>query len=177
MLRLVTWWKNFHRKVCLLPLIASCNYNPRVICANDVSNYSCTLYSREICRMWETVNPSKGFTKKKNCGRLIPDNEITSWSGGMLPTKRRNWYREIPLLSFIAPPVRFRPGTNIDLVTSSLSISDHFLSNFAFINSRKQIFDSGMYVLHIREKKKATKEIEILPTVKFSSHIPISMLS
>ena len=175
MLRLVTCRKNFHRKVCLLPLIASCNYNPRVICANDVSNYSCTLYSREICRMWETVNPSKGFTKKKlwafNSRQW--DHELIRRNAAY---EKRNWYREIPLLSFIAPPVRFRPGTNIDPVTSSLSISDHFLSNFAFINSRKQIWLWHVCVIHQR-KKKATKEIGILPTVKFSSHIPISMLS
>ena len=43
---------------------------------NDASNQSCTIYSGEICRMRETVNPIEGVYIK-NCGRLIPGNEIT----------------------------------------------------------------------------------------------------
>ena len=45
--------------------------------------------------MWETMNSIEGVYIT-NCGRFIPDNEITSWSGN----------REIPLLSFIAPPLK-----------------------------------------------------------------------
>ena len=43
--------ENSQEKVCLLPLIASWNYIPRVIWANDASNESCRIYWREICRM------------------------------------------------------------------------------------------------------------------------------
>ena len=50
--------------------------------------------------------PSKRFTWKC-CRHLTPDNEITSWSGGVPPIQTKNWYWEIPLLSFIAPPLRF----------------------------------------------------------------------
>ena len=52
------------------------------------------------CRRQRTHR--KGL-QKKNCGRLIPINEITSLSGGM---KRRKLISVIPLLSFKAPPRR-----------------------------------------------------------------------
>ena len=101
MLRLVTWWKNSYRKVCLLPLIASSNNNPRVICANNASNQSCRIYSREICRIRETVNLIEGVYIK-NCGRLTPDNDIMSYDMGCSSWKDENWYRKIPLLLFIS---------------------------------------------------------------------------
>ena len=69
--------------------------------ANDASNQSCTIYSGEICRMRETVNPIEGVYIK-NCGPLIPGNEITGWLGGIRPGRKKNWYRVTPLLSFIA---------------------------------------------------------------------------
>ena len=101
MLRLVTWWKNSYRKVCLLPLIASSNNNPRVICANNASNQSCRIYSREICRIRETVNLIEGVYIK-NCGRLTPDNYMMSYDMGCSSWKDENWYRKIPLLLFIS---------------------------------------------------------------------------
>ena len=57
--------ENSHRKICLLSLIALRNYIPRVICANDASNQSCAIYSREICRMPKTINPIGGVSIKK----------------------------------------------------------------------------------------------------------------
>ena len=69
--------ENSQQKGCLLHLIASWNFIACVICANDASNQSCRIYSREIFRMRETVYLIKGVLQKK-CGRLIPDNEITS---------------------------------------------------------------------------------------------------
>ena len=57
--------ENSHRKISLLSLIASRNYIPRVICANDASNQSWAIYSREICRVPETVNPIGGVSIKK----------------------------------------------------------------------------------------------------------------
>ena len=57
--------ENSHRKISLLSLIALRNYIPQVICANDASNQSCAIYSREICRMPETINPIGGVSIKK----------------------------------------------------------------------------------------------------------------
>ena len=51
--------------------------------------------------MRETVNPIEGVYIK-NCGPLIPGNEITGWLGGIRPGRKKNWYRVTPLLSFIA---------------------------------------------------------------------------
>ena len=177
MLRLVTWWKNFHRKVCLLPLIASCNYNPRVICANDVSNYSCTLYSREICRMWETVNPSKGFTKKK---KLWASNS-RQWDHELI--RRNAAYEKTKLISgnslvlIYSSAGKVSPGNKY---WSGYIKSFHFRS-FSLEFRLHQFSKTNFWLWHVcvihQRKKKATKEIEILPTVKFSSHIPISMLS
>ena len=59
----------------------------------------------KICRLRETVNLIE-VVYIKNCGRLIPDNEITRCWSGRRPMKTKNWYWEIPLLSFIAPPLR-----------------------------------------------------------------------
>ena len=88
-------------------------------------------YPSNIRKARETelfTNSLWGFHKKKNCGPLIPNNEITSWSGGidenwyrellvgrLIPNNEitswsggidENWCREIPLLSFISPPLR-----------------------------------------------------------------------
>ena len=57
--------ENSHRKISLLSLIALRNYIPRVICANDASNQSRAIYSREICRVLETINPIGGVSLKK----------------------------------------------------------------------------------------------------------------
>ena len=66
------------------------------------NNQSCRIFSGEICRMRETVNPTEEVYVKK-LWAFNTNNEITSWLGGMRPVKK-NW--EIPLLSFIAPPLK-----------------------------------------------------------------------
>ena len=57
--------ENSHRKISLLSLIALRNYIPRVTCPNDASNQSRAIYSREICRVLETINPIGGVSLKK----------------------------------------------------------------------------------------------------------------
>ena len=105
--------ENSHRKISLLSLIASRNYIPRVICANDASNQSCAIYSREICRVPETVNPIGGVSIK-NLGRLMTDNEITSWSGGIRPMKRRK------VISGNSSVVRYSSVTKVTSNTRTL---------------------------------------------------------
>ena len=78
-------------------------HSSRVICANDASNQSCKICSRQIFRMRETEPQRRGL-HKKSCRILIPNNEITSWFCRMRPVKRKNW--KIPLLSFIALPLK-----------------------------------------------------------------------
>ena len=53
--------ENSQQKGCLFPFIASWNYIPRVICAND----ACRIHSREICRIRETVYLFERVLQKK----------------------------------------------------------------------------------------------------------------
>ena len=104
--------ENSHRKISLLPLIASRNFIPRVICANFASNQSCTIYSRKICRLQETANPSEGFTEEKlwafNTSQwdheLIKRNEKTKTDiGNFLVVKHvKNTCLPTKLLSHVA---------------------------------------------------------------------------
>ena len=62
-------------------------------------------------------------------------------------------------------PVRFRPGTNIDPVTLSLSFSDHFSLEFRLHQFSKTNLTLAC-LCYTSEEKKAAFEIEILPTGK-----------
>ena len=86
--------------------------------------------------------PSKRFTWKC-CRHLTPDNEITSWSGGMRPIKTKNWYWEIPLLSFIAPPLRFR------------QIQEHIKNTYLLKKLLSRVTDNCMNNSHCLVRKHA----------------------
>ena len=160
MLRLVTWWKIFHREVYLLPLIAFCNYNPQVICAMMwviIPVHSTWGRFVKCERQW---TPSKGFTKK-----IVVVKYQTKRSGGMRPTERRKLISGNSLVVIYSSAGKVSPGNKYWSGYIKSFLFRSFFSRISPSSILENKFDSSMFVLYVRGKKTAF-EIEILPTGK-----------